>query len=201
MATTDHSVRHFIIVSCKFNWGPFHTYPDIFESAQFRFGYGFPSRVTSKTSIRSRNFENSLPWVEIFEYATNPPPPSPPPYPEIVWMQKPDAKAGSSPVLYRECAVQEGILVARFSQGKVGCKFRALCDACSVNNIPRGVLGTRVNSDTCGRGKFHIFESGKKKLQIPKIAGYVHNIISLACVSSETQSATRSSPQGGNYLI
>ena len=28
-------------------------------------------------------------------------------------------------------------------------KFRALYDACSVANIPREVLGTRVNSDTC----------------------------------------------------
>ena len=34
-------------------------------------------------------------------------------------------------------------------QSRARCKFRALYDACSVANIPRGVLGTRVNPDTC----------------------------------------------------
>ena len=46
-----------------------------------------------------------------------------------------------------------------------------LYDACSVTNIPRGALGTRVNLDTCGRANsiwkwilvdVEIFESGKK---------------------------------------
>ena len=43
------------------------------------------------------------------------------------------------------------IQVPRFSQCKVRCKVRALYDACSVANIPSGVLGTKVNPDTCGR--------------------------------------------------
>ena len=34
-------------------------------------------------------------------------------------------------------------------KGRATCKFRALYDACSVGNIPRGVLGTRVNPKTC----------------------------------------------------
>ena len=34
-------------------------------------------------------------------------------------------------------------------QSRARCKFRALYDACSVANIPRGVLGTIVNPDTC----------------------------------------------------
>ena len=33
--------------------------------------------------------------------------------------------------------------------GRARCKFRGLNDACFVANIPRGVLGTRVISDTC----------------------------------------------------
>ena len=57
--------------------------------------------------------------------------------------------ARSSPVLYRECCIQDGNLVPRCSQGRARCKFCALYDACSVANIPRGVLGTRVNPDTC----------------------------------------------------
>ena len=54
--------------------------------------------------------------------------------------------AKSSPVLYREFCTQDGNLVPRCSQGRARCKFRALYDACSVANIPRGVLG---NPDTC----------------------------------------------------
>ena len=60
-----------------------------------------------------------------------------------------DDVARSSPVLYRECCIQDGNLVPRCSQGRARCKFCALYDACSVANIPRGVLGTRVNPDTC----------------------------------------------------
>ena len=63
-------------------------------------------------------------------------------------------------------------------------KFPALYDTCSVANIPRGVLGTRVNqnesgymSDACERANsisirifvdVEIFESAKKKLRIQK---------------------------------
>ena len=53
--------------------------------------------------------------------------------------------------LYLEYCIQDGKLVPRFSQCKVRCKVRALYDACSVANIPSGVLGTKVNPDTCGR--------------------------------------------------
>ena len=55
----------------------------------------------------------------------------------------------SSPVLYREYCIQDGNLVPRFSQGRARCKFCALYNVCSVANIPRGVLGTGVNPDTC----------------------------------------------------
>ena len=44
-------------------------------------------------------------------------------------------------------------------QSRARCNFRALYDACSVANIPRGVLGTRVNPDTCRisvEGKFDL---------------------------------------------
>ena len=61
-----------------------------------------------------------------------------------------------SPVLYRKYCIQDGNLVPRFSllpvDGRVSrarLKFRALYNACSVANIPRGVLGTRVNPKTC----------------------------------------------------
>ena len=61
----------------------------------------------------------------------------------------------SSPVLYRKYCIQDGNLVPRFSllpvDGRVSrarLKFRALYNACSVANIPRGVLGTKVNPDT-----------------------------------------------------
>ena len=56
----------------------------------------------------------------------------------------------SSPLLYREYCIRDA-------------KF----DACSVANI--GVLGTRVNPDTCqSRVDVEIFESGKKKLRTQK---------------------------------
>ena len=58
----------------------------------------------------------------------------------------------SSPVLYRKYCIQDGNLVPRFSQGRARCKFCALYNACSVANIPRGVLGTGVNLDTCRIG-------------------------------------------------
>ena len=44
-----------------------------------------------------------------------------------------------------------------------------LYDACSVTNIPRGVLGTRVNPDTCGRGNVLI---RKEIVADSKISGY-----------------------------
>ena len=47
-------------------------------------------------------------------------------------------------------------------------------DACSVANIPRGVLGTRVNPDRSRtRVDVEIFDSGKKKLRIQKMHEYV----------------------------
>ena len=74
-----------------------------------------------------------------------------------------DAKSGyfvlsgdltrSSPAVYCEYCIQDGNL-----------------DACSVANIPRGVLGTRVNPDTCGRGNFLI---RKEKVEDSKISGYM----------------------------
>ena len=55
-------------------------------------------------------------------------------------------------VLYCEYCIQDGNLVPRFSQGRARCKFCALYNVCSVANIPRGVLGTGVNPDTCWIG-------------------------------------------------
>ena len=61
----------------------------------------------------------------------------------------------------------------------------ALLCACSIYNIPRGVLGTTVNSDTCrirvdGRIRFEYVTCGRefflirnKKYPDSKISGYV----------------------------
>ena len=55
----------------------------------------------------------------------------------------------SSPILCCEYCIHDGNLVPRFSQRRARCKFRALYDACSDASIPKRVLGTRVNPDTC----------------------------------------------------
>ena len=55
----------------------------------------------------------------------------------------------SSPILCVNECIHDGNLVPRFSQGRARCKFRALYDACSDANIPKRVLGTRVNPDMC----------------------------------------------------
>ena len=80
-----------------------------------------------------------------------------------------DTKSGFFFLFGDEYCVQDGNLVPRFSQGEARCKFRALYEAGSVANIPRGVLGTKMNPetfrirldrqirfeyDTCGRGHF-----------------------------------------------
>ena len=67
----------------------------------------------------------------------------------------------SSPVLYREYSIQDG-------------NFHA----CSVANIPRGVLGTRVNPDTCrirvdGQVRFEYGYVWKEKVADSKMSGYV----------------------------
>ena len=151
----------------------------------FRFGYGFRSHVSSETGIRSRNFVNSLSVVELFEYAINPHTPKSCGRQSQFFLSNDVLR--SSPVLCRDCTFQEDNLVARFSQGKAWCKFRALCYTCSVNNIPRGVLGTRVNPDTCGRGKFSDFWIWKEKVADLKKAGYAHNIIYISILASGDQ--------------
>ena len=75
----------------------------------------------------------------------------------IVWMLNPDIFLSgdvtrSSPGLYHEYCIQDGNLIPRFSQGRARCKFCVLYNACSVANIPRGVLGTGVNPDMCRIG-------------------------------------------------
>ena len=69
--------------------------------------------------------------VEIFEYAMNL---------GIVWTLNPDIFL---PLTYQDrdqfCTVK----------GRARYEFRALNDACSVGNIPSGVLGTGGNPDTC----------------------------------------------------
>ena len=92
----------------------------------------------------------------------------------IEWTLNPDIFSSGditrwSPVLYREYCIQDGNPVPRFSLlpvEKSPCsshftlildwfchysrrKFRALYDTCSVANIPKGVLGSRMNSITC----------------------------------------------------
>ena len=146
-----------------------HTYPDIFENATliFHSGCGFRQRVSSEFGIRIRNFLNPL-WIR----------------------NRMDAKYGyntflsgdvtrSSPVLYRE------ILYSRWKprsqvlsliHGGVNLALRILFDflpgwICHISralrrmlsfvaNIPRAVLGTRVNPDACriraGKGKFDL---------------------------------------------
>ena len=66
--------------------------------------------------------------MEIFEYATNPE--SCGPLIRISFLFGDVTR--SSPVLYREYCIQDGNL-----------------NACSVANIPRGGLGTKMNPDTC----------------------------------------------------
>ena len=64
----------------------------------------------------------------------------------------------------------------RTEQGRARCKFRALYDAHSVVNIPRGDLDTRVNPDTYRvRVGVEIFESGKKTLRIQKYPDTLYN--------------------------
>ena len=137
--------------------GPVHTYLDISESANLSFQVRLPS-----TRIRWNRHTNP----HLFESA----------------LQSWNFWSRSSPVLYRQYCIRDGNLVPRFSQDRARCKFCALYDASSFANIPRGVLGTRVNPDTCGRANsiwirirvnVEIFESGKKKVADSKIAGYV----------------------------
>ena len=75
-------------------------------------------------------------------------------------------------------------------KGRAKCRFRALYDACSVANIPSGVLGTKVNPDTCRisldghciRFEYagnldvdvEIFESEKKEFRIIYIYIYIY---------------------------
>ena len=75
-------------------------------------------------------------------------------------------------------------------KGRAKCGFRALYDACSVANIPSGVLGTKVNPDTCRisldghciRFEYagnldldvEIFESEKKEFRIKYIYIYIY---------------------------
>ena len=113
---------------------------DIFKSAIFISGYGFRPHVSGESGMRIRSLEWKF-FMKRFESG-------------IVCTLNPDIilsgdLARSSPVLYRECCIQDDNLVPRCSQGRARCKFRALYDAYSVANILRGVLGTRVNPDTC----------------------------------------------------
>ena len=112
----------------------------IFKSAIFISGYGFRPHVSGESGMPIRSLEWKF-FMKRFESG-------------IVCTLNPDIilsgdLARSRPVLYRECCIQDGNLVPRCSQGRARCKFRVLYDACSVANIPRGVLGTRVNPDTC----------------------------------------------------
>ena len=78
-------------------------------------------------------------------------------------------------------------------KGRAKCRFRALYDACSVANIPSGVLGTKVNPDTCRisldghciRFEYagnlevdvEIFESEKKEFRIKYIYIYISGYV------------------------
>ena len=75
-------------------------------------------------------------------------------------------------------------------KGRAKCRLRALYDACAVANIPSGVLGTKVNPDTCRisldghsiRFEYagnvdvdvEIFESEKKEFRIKNIYIYIY---------------------------
>ena len=87
--------------------------------------------VSGESGIRIRNFLNPLSRVEKFEYAMNSE--SCGRYIRTIrtFFLSSDVTRWSS-VLYREYCIQEGDL-----------------DACSVANIPGGVLRTPVNPDTC----------------------------------------------------
>ena len=99
-----------------------------FNPQLFLSGYGFCPHVSGESGIRIRNFFNPLFRVEIVEYTMNPESCGPLIRISLLFGDV----TRSSPVLYRECCIQD-------------CNLKA----CSVANIPRGVLGTRMNPDTC----------------------------------------------------
>ena len=55
-----------------------------------------------------------------------------------------------NPVLCREYCIQDGNLCSKVFSRALNSTLTRRYDACSVASIPRGVLGTRVNPDTCG---------------------------------------------------
>ena len=93
----------------------------------------------------------------------------------IVWMLNSDIY-----IFFRWRKIQPSslpwILYLRWQPGSqvfslaLNSALTRLYDACSDTNIPRGVLGTRVNPDTCGRGNFWI---RKEIVADSNISGYV----------------------------
>ena len=83
-------------------------------------------------------------------------------------------------VLYREYCIQDGNLVPRFSQGRARCKFCVLYNVCFVANIPRGVLDTGVNLDTCWIGVEGKFDFGEVlRVLIPTSVAWVRILASM----------------------
>ena len=166
-------------------WSPVRTYPDTLESATFSFRIRLPStRIRWFRHTNPQLFESALQrgnfWIRHES--------------EIVWTLNPDILLSgdvtrSSLVVYREYCNQDVNFVPRFSRGRARCKFRAHYDACSVASIPRGVLGSRVNRDTCrirveGQIRFEYGYVWKWKFLNPerkscgfKIFGYVRGDI------------------------
>ena len=133
----------------------------------FLSGYGFRPHVSGESRIRI-HYKSGIVWTlnpHTF-LSTDVTRSSPVPYLEYCIQ---DANSFPGSLSYSSRVKESTLLFAFFfdfwadssiilaiksriiTQGRARCKFRALYDACSVANIPRGVLGTRVNSDTCGK--------------------------------------------------
>ena len=96
----------------------------------FLSGHGFRLHVSGESRIRIRNFLNPLSWVEMLN---------------TPWIRnRVEAKSGYFFYLVMKQDRAQFFTV----KGRERCKFPALDDACSVANIPRGVLSTRVHPDT-----------------------------------------------------
>ena len=111
-----------------------------FNPQLFLFGYGFrPHGVPDESGIRIRNFLNPTSRVEIFEYAMNPDSCRP-----LIWIffKSRGVTRSSNPVFYRGYCTQDGNLAPTF--------LPVFTTHALLPIFPSGgVLGNRVNPDTC----------------------------------------------------
>ena len=166
-------------VGCSTNWGPVHTYPDIFESATFSFRIRLPSPSIRWIRQRIRIFLNLLSRVEKNKSATNP----------IMYGREnrdifeSDDVSNSCRSLTQWTINQYGDTTA--TTGHICRHYRALYSVCSehllLQRSPRYYsesahhrvrLDRRIRFEyaTCGQGYFWI---RKEKVADSKISEYV----------------------------